>query len=131
MDKDTFWIEHYSPTSFKCGDSHLPLPVPERIIKSVFRQLPENLIKNIISNLDELAEVLQLKQHQITSVYNRKNHGSIASFTGKTRWQISKKADRRQKQDIWKLLHFAFYSGIGVKTTQGMGMCRVHYQGDE
>jgi len=124
-EREEFWIEHYSPTSFKRGDSHIPLPVPELMIQSVYRQMPSEIKAEIHADPAALADVLQLKEHRLRSVYNRKNYGSVVSFNGKTRWQIDKRASQDEKEAIWILFDFAFYSGIGVKTTQGMGMCRI------
>jgi CRISPR-associated endoribonuclease Cas6 len=123
--KDTFWLEHFSPTSFKRGDSHLPLPSPDLIVKSILRQAPHEIKEFLSTSVDELCTILQLKQHSIKSIYNRKNYGSITSFIGDTQWQLSKTADEKQAQDLWILMNFAFLSGIGVKTTQGMGMVRI------
>ncbi len=123
MNTNTFWLEHFSPTSFKSGDSHLPLPVPELIVKSVFRQIPFELHTD--SDFSMLADLLQLKEYRIRSVYNRKNQGSIVSFEGKTRWQIDKRANQHEKEFILMLFNFVFYSGIGIKTSQGMGMTRI------
>ena len=123
--KDTFWLEHYSPTSFKCGDAHLPLPVPELIIKSICRNIPAQIKNTIVEPPERLLKKIQLKEHRINSVYNKKNYGAIASFTGKTHWQIAKNASESERNALLTLFHFAFYAGIGVKTTQGMGMCRI------
>ena len=58
-------------------------------------------------------------------MYNKKTYGSISSFKGDTWWQIDKKASPKIQKALRLLLNFSFYSGIGVKTTQGMGMCRI------
>ncbi|MBF0224744.1 MAG: CRISPR-associated endoribonuclease Cas6 [Desulfobacterales bacterium] len=123
--KDIFRLEHFSPTSFKNGDSHIPLPMPEFIIKSIYKQMPLSMQEYLQTEPELLIKFIQLKEHRIYSVYNRKNHGAITSFEGKTRWQIDKKASQQEKEAIWTIFRFAFYSGIGVKTTQGMGMCRA------
>lgn len=127
--KKVLQIDHYSPTSFKRGDSHLSLPVPELVVHSVYRSLPDEIRETIDISPDILSQFLLLKDHKIVSVYNQKNHGSIASFMGSTYWQIHKKAEPQCREALLKLLHFAFFSGIGVKTTQGMGMCRVRDAG--
>lgn len=124
-DKDEFWIQHFSATSFKCGDSHLCLPVPELLLNSIFRRLPTILKQQITISPKELVKTIHLKAHKLQSVYNRKGYGSIASFTGKTRWQINKNADQDIKRCLKILFHFSFFSGVGIKTTQGMGMCRI------
>lgn len=123
--KEDFWLEHFSPTSFKRGDSHLPLPLPELIINSIYKQLPPEILNEIHLSPQTLTNCLHLKEYHLQSIYNRKNHGSIASFIGKTRWQIDKKSTLIEKEAIWLLFNFAFFSGVGVKTTQGMGMCRI------
>lgn len=124
-DKNTFMVEHFSPTSFKCGDVHVPLPVPDLTVNSIIKHLPAKITAEIEPDKQELCNMIQLKEHRIKSVYNRKNYGSIASFVGKTRWQIDKRASQQERDAIRILFNFAFYSGIGVKTTQGMGMCRI------
>jgi len=124
-EKNTFWVEHFSPTSFKCGDVHLPLPVPDLIVNSIIKHLPAKITVEIKPDKQKLWNAIQLKEHRIKSLYNRRNYGSIASFVGKTRWQIDKQASQQERDAIRILFSFAFYSGIGVKTTQGMGMCRV------
>ena len=125
LGKEDFWIEHFSPTSFKRGNSHLPLPLPELIINSLYKQLHPEILAEINISPQVLVNCLHLKEYYLQSIYNRKNHGAIASFIGKTRWQIDKRSTLKEKEAIWLLLNFAFFSGIGVKTTQGMGICRI------
>ncbi|KPA14434.1 CRISPR-associated protein Cas6 [Candidatus Magnetomorum sp. HK-1] len=123
---DRFRIIHHSATSFKSGNAHIPLPVPDLLIKSIYRKLPSPLKEyaQVITD-EELIDAIRLKGHKIYSIYNKKTYGSIASFQGETRWQIDKRASSVTCQTMCLILNFAFYSGIGVKTTQGMGMCRI------
>lgn len=120
-----FNVEHFSPTSFKAGNTHIPLPIPDLTIKSIYSRTPEMVRTWINSNPESLVQHIHLKSHKINSVYNRFGYGSIASFKGKTRWQIDNRAPRKDVESLKVLFAFAFFAGIGVKTTQGMGMCRV------
>jgi len=125
---EKFRLDHFSYTSFKSGNAHIPLPVPDLIIKSLVNKLPDT-IKQHMDHMDicdnDLLEYIRLKGHTIHSKYHKETYGAIASFMGITRWQIEHKAPGPHKFLLNILFHFAFYAGIGVKTTQGMGMCRI------
>ena len=121
--KNIFELEHKSQTSFKSGNSHIPLPVPELIVKSIYNQAL--FIQEVVDyEPSELINFIHLKKFKIRSTYNKQNYGSIASFQGSTKWQIDRKANEDVKNFLLLLFNVAFFTGIGVKTTQGMGMCR-------
>ncbi len=123
---DRFRLVHKGATSFKTGNAHIPLPVPDLVISSIYRKLPPPLMESIQHiKKEELIEALQLKGYQIDSIYNKKTYGSITAFKGVTRWQLDKKSSLAVRKAINLMFHFSFYSGIGVKTSQGMGMCRI------
>lgn len=111
-----------SPISFKRGDLHYPLPDPCMIFGNLAKRwnlfssekVPEKPICTDVS-----YSFLDIH----TEPYALRKGGSILGTVGKLTFIFQGNEDARRYYQT--LLDFAFYSGIGVKTTQGMGMCRI------
>lgn len=115
-------IRMASPMSFKRGDLHYPLPEPAMIFSNLARRW------NLFSphKLDECPLCLNVSYSNIdihTEPYALRKGGTVLGAVG-TLTFIFKGRDAGIR-DYQTLLDFAFFSGIGVKTTQGMGMCRI------
>jgi len=50
FEMNRFHMVHASATSFKSGNAHIPLPVPDLMIKSIYRKLPDE-IKEVINDI--------------------------------------------------------------------------------
>lgn len=111
-----------SPLSFKRGDLHYPLPDPALIAGNLARRwdlfadvpLPEN------TGCDNISfSYLNIK----TMPFSLRKGGTIIGSSGKISFIV--KGSTNERRYFEALLRFAFYAGVGVKTTQGMGMCRM------
>ncbi len=102
----------------------MPLPLPEDLLVFV-----DNLV--------------MLSRHEVESrVPPFKNGSRQVGFTGQATFTIARKNDGLRKYDkalaqtlegrddlarvLGMLADFAFYSGVGIKTSQGMGMVRMN-----
>ncbi len=111
-----------SPMSFKRGDLHYPLPEPTLVFGNLARRwnlvspckLPENPDCGSVS-----LSFINIK----TQPFALRKGGSILGVIGKLTFIF--KGEENEIRYYNTLLRFAFYSGIGVKTSQGMGMVRV------
>ncbi len=111
-----------SPMSFKRGDLHYPLPEPALIFGNLARRwnlvsplkLPENPDCSSVS-----LSFVDIK----TRPFALRKGGTIIGVTGKLSFVF--KGDENEILYFNTLLRFGFYSGIGVKTAQGMGMVRA------
>lgn len=111
-----------SPMSFKRGDLHYPLPEPAMIAGNLGRRwklfsdapLPQNFDCANVS-----FSFLDIK----TMPFALRRGGTIVGITG--RLSFISKGPLEERKHFETLTRFAFYAGIGVKTTQGMGMCRM------
>ncbi len=111
-----------SPTSFKRGDMHYPLPEPVLVFHNLIKRwnafsppgfkAPDDL--NFVS-----FSFLDIR----TERYSLRKGGTVLGFVGDVTLHFNVKD--KPAHYFGAILDFAFYSGIGVKTTQGMGMCRV------
>lgn len=136
-------MEFASPSAFHSESLHVPLPIPAL----VFRKLadcwnayaPTRLDQELPTFARQFVEVAATSINT-TSVYLKNE--PIVGFVGRTRFRINNVNRGLDKQDSTQssylhhnhanlsralalLTDFAFYSGIGIKTTMGMGMVRT------
>lgn len=141
-------LEFASATTFRSNSVNMPFPLPYLVFGSLLsrwqsfthhrlRDLPDDQVDSFIEN-----RVLLSRYDLQTALYYYKNGGKEIGFTGKATFDLSKKSAHLEKHDpeleallqkefIWMarlmglLADFARFSGIGRKTTTGMGMGRV------
>ncbi|MBF0550813.1 MAG: CRISPR-associated endoribonuclease Cas6 [Deltaproteobacteria bacterium] len=119
---DRITLHFKSPVSFKRGDLHYSMPEPGLIFGHLVKRwnrfapdlMPENLTGQGVSY--SFFDI-----H--TAPYALRNGGTILGAVGQLTFIFE--CDVPIQRLYRTLLRFAFYSGIGVKTTQGMGLCRV------
>ncbi|OIQ07774.1 hypothetical protein MOOR_26130 [Moorella thermoacetica] len=121
-------MEFSSPTTFRQGDVNLPLPVPRLIFSSLAAKwryfAPDYPLH---PGLDEYVEkYVALAEFNIKSALldygrNRKYVG----FKGRCSFIVSG-GDEHQElaKQVNMLADYAFYAGVGQKTTMGMGQAR-------
>ena len=111
-----------SPMSFKRGDLHYPLPEPTMIFSNLARRW--NLFCS--ETLDESRPCLDVSYSNFdiwTEPYTLRKGGAVLGAVGRLTFIFL--GENETVRYCRTLLAFAFFSGIGVKTTQGMGMCRI------
>ncbi|MEI7589896.1 MAG: CRISPR-associated endoribonuclease Cas6 [Deltaproteobacteria bacterium] len=109
-----------SPMSFKKGDLHYPLPEPALLFRNLLRrwnQFSEIELPDDCDFGDVSFAHFDLQTHPFTL----RKGGTVLGATGKLTFIFQNETS----QICHALLQFALYAGIGVKTTQGMGMCRI------
>lgn len=120
--KKSITIEIATPLAFKRSDLHYPLPEVSLFFKNILHRW--NLCCPYI--LPEETEHIHIGYSYIniqTIPYSLRKGGSIVGCIGRLTFIL--KASEAERKLYHKLLRFAFYSGVGVKTAQGMGMIRI------
>ncbi len=136
-----------STTTFRSQSVNLPLPLPHLVFGSLvtrwqaftncrLRELSDDQVDAFVRHH------ILLSRHDIEStLYRFKQGGKEVGFTGSAAFEFIIRSEHLQKQDpslerllqreyIWfartmmLLTDFAYYSGIGRKTTSGMGLIR-------
>jgi CRISPR-associated endoribonuclease Cas6 len=115
----------YTPTTFRAGRKNIPLPFPKLFFSHLSAKWNQFSPVNLGSDIAQvLEERVGLSACNIaTKMFRFRNHFEVG-FTGSCEFITPDPAP-----DIWdKVMHllcdFAFYSGVGAKTTMGMGQVR-------
>jgi len=138
-------LHFIAPTTFRSQTVNMPLPLPTLVFGSLLtrwtnftshrlRDLPKHQLDAFI------AHHLLLSRHDVrTEMIRGKQGGKEIGFIGTATYELIRKSDHLTKHDpeleafiqaehVWfartlgLLADFAFYSGVGRKTTTGMGM---------
>ena len=114
-----------SPTTFRSGWRNTPLPIPRLVFLHLSQKWNAfsriNLGANISNVIDERVS---LSRHSIrTRIFDFGKHRQVG-FVGDCEFLIHGESDIPSR--VFHLLaSFAFYSGIGHKTTMGMGQAKL------
>lgn len=131
----TLHLEFASSTAFKGTDGpFIPLPTPELVFSSLLdrwnRYSPLPLSETLYTQFARGIAIQQLDiaTHEVR--FGKKHWETISGFTGHVTYRIETVGDNKSASDaVWcslqALAAFAQYSGVGVKTTTGMGQVRV------
>ncbi|WP_119071490.1 CRISPR system precrRNA processing endoribonuclease RAMP protein Cas6 [Aggregatilinea lenta] len=146
------WFEVASPTAFSSADLNIPLPDPVRIFDSLRQQwealnplppafaLPERLMEFVrrfvpLTEYSAHTEALMFKSPEIGFCAERVKFAIKQRVSVPKRWRVDRPDEaaaldalNAHRDDLARaialLADFAFYSGVGIKTTTGMGMVR-------
>jgi CRISPR-associated endoribonuclease Cas6 len=134
-----------TPTTFKIQDVTVPLPLPFQTFDSLLSRWITFTAHRLHDLHDDqlnayIARHIVISQHRIqTALIRGKNGGKEISFLGDVTYELLPKSEYLAKHDpalenllqaerVWfartmsLLAEFAFYSGVGRKTTIGMGL---------
>ncbi len=125
----SFGFELHSPTSFSLGDGKIEtVPHPRLVfgnLASAWRALTgEDLVREV----EQYAEShLRLVTHRLErkalTLHNRPQLGVV----GRVEYRFDPAEDTPLARTLHLLAELAFYTGLGRKTAQGMGMTRCFY----
>ncbi|WP_335743682.1 CRISPR-associated endoribonuclease Cas6 [Thermosipho sp. 1070] len=116
-------LRFYTPTLFRIGDKHLGYPFPDKVFKSLlkkFNKYAEFKINEDYANMFSDIEILNKRTYK-KRVYMRNYY--LDGFIGTVEYKIPTD-DRNFFKVIHMLADFAFFSGVGYKTTMGFGQVK-------
>ncbi|MEZ4518740.1 MAG: CRISPR system precrRNA processing endoribonuclease RAMP protein Cas6 [Chloroflexota bacterium] len=121
-------MEFLSPTTFRQGPGHLPLPVPYNVFYWPWRvwqayappaDLPDDW-------LDWCRDEVFVTDHRLeTAPVRIAGQSELKGFVGWARFETHK-GTREQLRLLHALAQLAVYTGVGYKTTMGLGAVAVH-----
>jgi CRISPR-associated endoribonuclease Cas6 len=120
----TFRFRFLSPTTFRSGDGHLPLPVPQSVYRSLWEKwnafapaaltIPDSLLMAVQTGLfparfDLESELLEMGKSR------------VVGCVGACEYALTREVGEEERRWLTALTAFAFYAGVGAKTTVGLG----------
>ena len=110
-------MHFFTPTGFKAyGDVQQILPVPELIFDTLARRF---YAAGIGIHFEPVRDVI-VQRFKIESSLAFLKNGYLRGCVGVVSYSWND-AEQKMKQQLTALSRFAFYSGVGYKTAQGMG----------
>lgn len=120
-------LQFLSPVAFRRGREDYPLPLPGLVFSSLAAKWEEakmslSLDEERVSRLaDEMVPLDWAGETR--RVYFAKSHG-VRGFVGTYTFGLQG-MDAEDRQLLWLLARFSFFSGVGRLTAQGLGQTRV------
>lgn len=124
--QQTFSIRLLTPTSFKTGGDYAIFPTTRLVFQSLmqkFSRLFPELNTFDEELLDYLIEHSRITSYRLQTSYFTIHQKKIPAFVGRVTIQINGATTLRAFVSM--LLAFGEYSGIGIKTSIGMGGIRI------
>lgn len=120
----TIQFHFCTPTAFRQGDLDLPLPAPRLIFRGLLTRW--NAFAPIPLPLDgetiDRSVALSSARIETRVFYDGRAH--IPGFVGPVEFRILRRAPKEAVRALHALAEFAFYAGVGRKTTHGMGLVK-------
>jgi len=114
----------YTPTAFRQGDIDLPLPVPRLVFRGLLSRWNDFSPLRLPLSPDTIDRRLALSSARIQTRVFFDGRSHIPGFIGEVSFRILRGTPDREARAISTLADFAFYAGVGRKTTHGMGLVR-------
>ncbi len=118
-----FNLNFTTPTAFAQNRTYLPLPVPTLMFRSWLERW--NHFAPVYLGSDELIGYLEgaiaLSRHKLQTRSFQVHSGKVNGFTGDVTLQVLHRTDPLLANVANLLVHYAQFSGTGVKTRLGMG----------
>jgi len=113
-----------TPTTFKAGDLDLPLPIPRLVFGNLLRKWNAFSPYPLDVPLQEIERKVALAEARIHTkpFYDGRSH--IVGFVGRARFRTLRGSSPELVRAVSTLAQFAFFAGVGRKTTHGMGLVR-------
>lgn len=117
-------LEFLSPTAFKVGDHSFPFPLSELVFASLLRHWAAVSPVAMPPGLDALMPSIMVARHELRTELLQFHKFKAIGFTGTVVYELPDEMPDPAVRALNCLADFAFYSGVGWKTTMGMGQTR-------
>lgn len=117
-------LEFSSPTTFRTQGKNLPLPLPGLVFGSLMERWNAFALVALHPDLRRYAEeCLALASYDLNTRLVEVGGGRQVGFLGRASY-IALNKDTYWLKQVNLLADFAFYAGVGAKTTMGLGQVR-------
>lgn len=113
-----------TPTTFRRLDFNYILPEPKLVFGSLLNRWQLFQKNSLELDIDRLNDILRIRYFNLKSQFFPLKNQNLVGFQGKVAFEPSNKATKEEIKAVSCLAKFALFSGVGQKTTMGMGVCR-------
>lgn len=118
---DKIQFKFFSPTSFRIRGNQCTLPGAYLIFGSLIDRWNSFSGITFDKSFTEKLHTIYPSQFKLKSEIVNFSNYKVIGFKGVLEYRLGKEFARKEKKILNTLADFAFYSGIGYKTTMGMG----------
>jgi CRISPR-associated endoribonuclease Cas6 len=110
-----------TPTGFKRNERQIFLPLPELVFGGLLRRWRLLVESEAWLNLEAILPQIEIHNYRVEShAVQLKSDRTLRGFCGETEYSFRNVTESEQRA-LSTLAFFAFFSGVGYKTSQGMG----------
>jgi len=115
-------LRFVSPTTFRREKVDLPFPLPELFFKGLVKKWLSFSKIPIEVDLRKYYNLVEVERYNLkTKKVEFSNGGRLTTFVGEVVYNLSKVEDKEAQRWFNILLNFSLWSGVGRKTTMGLG----------
>lgn len=124
-------FQFVTPTSFRMGRGHLPFPLPGSVYRGLWQKWNQFAPRQFTMGkelLDTVQEQVFPSQHEIKTKLLPRSGAKFLGFVGTCTFEVLGDISAERLHNLTVLSEFAYYAGVGSKTTEGMGQtlcCRA------
>lgn len=116
-----------SPTSFRSKDTQIILPLPELVFGSLFKKWNTFSPVKFPEELKEKFTEIRISKYNLKTEMIHFSTYKVKGFKGNVMYELPSGMIQKYKKQLNALADFAFYAGVGYKTTMGLGQTRRIY----
>jgi CRISPR-associated endoribonuclease Cas6 len=114
-------LQFVAPTSFRAGDVQDLLPRPERVFGSLFAAWQTFAPVPFEPALAEVFALIRVSAYELRTELINFARYKVIGFKGRVTYTFPREVNAPTRQALNTLADFAFFAGVGYKTTMGMG----------
>lgn len=119
-------LRFLSPTTFRRQGLNVPLPDPHLVYGSLWQKwqaFSDTPVEQAV--FDEMSSAVALSEARVVTRGWKYPRYTLIGFTGYCVYRLAKPVSAEARVLFAALSDLAFYTGVGYRTTMGMGQCRV------
>ncbi|SNY41115.1 CRISPR-associated protein, Cas6 family [Orenia metallireducens] len=113
-------LKFHSTTSFRVDEKHVIFPQGEFLFNSLLSKWKEYGDKELVVNSQDFGKI-NISRYKLESAMEQFKDYPIKGFRGYCEYELEAILSDKKVKEINLLSDFAFYSGVGYKTTMGLG----------
>jgi len=115
-------VKFLSPTTFRRYNSDLPFPLPELLFRGLVKRWLAFANQPIGVDLREYYPKVEIERYDLkTRKVEFSGGGKLTTFVGEVVYNLSEVENDEARRWFFILLRYSLWSGIGRKTTMGLG----------